>query len=247
MDSDKIQSLISDLFDKAKSTDEFEFCCALLRIRGTEAPGWDTLVESQGLINDLISILEAPMNDLFKHRILLLLYCHVTEMDDLYNYIANLLWIVLGERYHIDPFYYELFADRKTINSPENKVNRIVELSTKANLKEVGEIFEYFLVKQVRNAFFHSDYVIYKNEFRIDKGEKVKVDGVSTPIIPFDWLGQRIEVAINVTISLFELINEHRRSYTSEKILPARIGHGGNYEDVSLIVDENGLRGFKSL
>lgn len=243
---EKVKEIMEALFCKAKETDEFEFCCALLRVRGTEDVGWDTLSESQDLIYDTLSMIEAPISQLFEKRLKLLLYCHLTEMDDMYSIIANLLWITIGERYHIDPFYYELFEDRKTISSPESKVDRIEELSIRAEFKEVGEIYDYFLIKQVRNAFFHSDYVLYSNEFRIVNGEPLKTNGEILHSVPFYWLQQRIEVAIMWALQLFELIIDHKSDYIGEKIVKARIGHNGAVEDVVLIGDGNGLRGWRT-
>jgi len=137
---DTYSDIINDLFIKAKEKDEFEFCCTLLRIRGNESAGWDSLEESYSLITNILSIISAPIDNLFRVRLLLLLYCHITEMNDFYNIVANLLWILLGERYHINPFYYKLYENRRTIYSPESKVDRIIELSVRVRLTEVGDL-----------------------------------------------------------------------------------------------------------
>lgn len=84
-------NMIGDLFNKAKEKDEFEFCCTLLRGRGKESAGWDSLFESYNLIKQTLSLISAPVDGLFKIRLLLLLYCHITEMNDFYSIVANLL------------------------------------------------------------------------------------------------------------------------------------------------------------
>lgn len=241
---DTYSDIINDLFIKAKEKDEFEFCCTLLRIRGNESAGWDSLEESYSLITNILSIISAPIDNLFRVRLLLLLYCHITEMNDFYNIVANLLWILLGERYHIDPFYYKLYEDRRTIYSPESKVDRIIELSVKVGLSEIGDLYKYMLVKEVRNAFFHSDYALYENEFRIINGKGVTINNITSNAIPFEWLLKRIELTINVVLYLLYKIDEYRKSYREEKVIKGRI-FGEEYGDVRLTIDEHGLRGFR--
>jgi len=237
-------NIISDLFKKAKEKDEFEFCCTLLRIRGMESAGWDSLNESYQLITETLSLISAPIEDLFRVRLLLLLYCHITEMSDFYSIVANLLWVLLGERYHIDPFHYELYEDRKSIKSPESKVDRIIELSNKVGLPEIGSLYKYMLVKEIRNAFFHSDYTLYKNEFRIIKGKGITINNVTSHAIPLEWIFKRVELTINAVLYLLNIIDEYRKSYREEKIVKGRM-FGGEYGDVILTVNEYGLNGFR--
>lgn len=237
---------LNSLFNSAMEKDEFEFICTLLRVRGMESAGWDTLEESRVLITQLLSIIEAPIENTFKVRMLLLLYCHITEMNDLYSIVANLLRILDGERYSTDPFDYTLYEDRRAYSYPEGKVTRIVELSKKAGIDYIGDLYKFMLNKQIRNAFFHSSYTIFGDEFRI-RGEGVEINGVITPAVPFNWLVSRITVAVNVAINIFDLIHEYRSSYTENKVIKGRLGPKGEYVDLMLTVSEYGLAGFKSL
>jgi len=68
---DTYSDIINDLFIKAKEKDEFEFCCTLLRIRGNESAGWDSLEESYSLITNILSIISAPIDNLFRVRLCL--------------------------------------------------------------------------------------------------------------------------------------------------------------------------------
>jgi hypothetical protein len=240
------ESILKELFENAKKKDEFEFCCSLLRITGLKGPGWDSLEESSRLISEVLNLVKSIKSDMFRIRMYLLLYCHIIEMDDLYSIVANLLWILLGERYHVDPFLYRLYPDGQAANNNQKKLERIKELSSKANNPLVGELFDFLLVKQVRNAFFHSDYTLYKDEFRIINGEGVEVNGVITRAIPFDWLFPRIEAAINVILQLISLLMEYRRSYKEGKVVKGRMGSNSEYVDIVLVVDKEGLIGMRS-
>ena len=62
------------LFNQAREADEFEYVCALLRIRGMEDAGWDPLEETQHFYNDIGALMEAPLNDYARIRLGLLLY-----------------------------------------------------------------------------------------------------------------------------------------------------------------------------
>lgn len=244
----KPAELLKPLFEKAQSTDEFEFCCTLLRIRGLEESGWDPLIESKDLLQEVLMLINAPLQDKVRIRLLLFLYCHATEMDDLYNVIGNLLRVCRGERCSIAPYVGELHHSGRAAINPSAKVTRISEWVNLAGFPKVGEMFEYMLLKQIRNAFYHSDYTIYNDEFRIKHGEGVLIDHVITKIIPLEWLVPRMEIAINIVLTTINLIRDYIQSYKEEKVVPARILDNDGIENVLLTVHPNfGLNGFRSL
>src|SRR5579872_7131724 len=96
--------ILKDLFESAKRKDEFEYCCALLRVRGMEGAGWDTLHESHTLLVQTLSFASSPVDSGFKIRLLLLAYCHAIEMNFIYDMIANMTLISQGESYIVDCF-----------------------------------------------------------------------------------------------------------------------------------------------
>jgi hypothetical protein len=48
----QLTEIIDGLFAQAKAADEFEYACALLRVRGVEDYGWDPLVGTKQLFNE---------------------------------------------------------------------------------------------------------------------------------------------------------------------------------------------------
>ena len=246
---EKVRSLepLDELFDRAKAKDEFEFICTLLRVRGMQSEGWDSLGESWDLINQLLAQIQAPIEQVFKIRLILFLYCHATEMHDLYHIIGNLLLVSLGERYHFEPFAADVRGAKTAATKPSKKVERIRSWSEESGLQAVGELLDYMLIREVRNAFFHSDYVIFGDEFRIVRGEGIKIDNVVTKAIKFEWLLPRLQLGINTVLRVIELVRYHQTSYKEVKILPARILQGGGLEDVELIIDNvHGVVGFRT-
>jgi len=240
-------TVLERLFSLARQKDEFEFCCSILRLKGMQAPGWDTLQESLALINSVAQLAQAPLVGAVRLRLILLLYCHVTEMADFYAVPANLLRVVLGERYSLTPFIGALHSSGTEARYPLSKAERIEEWAIEAGVPEVGALYRQLLVKQVRNAFFHSDYILHDGHFRIAQGERIEIGGTVTRSVPLDWLLPRLELAINTALQLFGLVREHIASYEEPKVVQGRLGPNDAYIDVELLATrEHGLYGFQS-
>ncbi len=211
-----------------------------------EDRGWDTLEESWRLITQVMAQVDAPIQPDFRLRLLFFLYCHATEMDDLYHLVGNLLCVVLGDRYTMSPFMRT--SGEKAATKPLDKIERIERWSDEAKLPDVGALLRYVLVPPVRNAFFHSDYVLFNNSFRIKRGQGVEIDGVVTKEISFDWLLPRVELGINTVLELVDLLREHIASYQEPKRLRGRFAADGGWADLELIVQQGyGVVGFRSV
>jgi hypothetical protein len=182
--------IFDDLFTRARQADEFEYACALLRVRGMEDVGWDPLEETAALFNDVGSLLQAPLNDYARIRLGLLLYSHLTEVDAIYLILVNMVEITAGERYTMDPFR-DLYrpADRPRYEqyppSAKRVVEKLKERAADRGHDELVELLDWFFNDAVRNAFFHSDYVLFRDEFRSREGTFVK-DGVRSAIMKLD-------------------------------------------------------------
>ena len=73
-------------------------------------------------------LLEKSDNKHEQIRFLLLLYCHIFEMDELYNIIGNMLRISLGERYEVMLYSSPSLT---TELKPANKLNKLKSLAKK--------------------------------------------------------------------------------------------------------------------
>ena len=246
-DIEKCEELIRILFEKAKKRDEFEFCCTLLRVRGLESPGWDPLSESSQLAQQILSLIQAPVESSLRLRLTLFLYCHLTEMNDLYNIVGNMLRIIQGHRYTMNPFIASLHKSKIEARSPFSKTKRISEWANEVGFKEIGEFFTLSLVKQVRNAFFHSDYILTNDSFNIKHGEPVKIGDIYQQVIPYSWLMPRLELGINMGLFTINITLDNIRSYKKDKLVKGRLAADGGYIDIQLTVEKGyGLTGFKT-
>jgi hypothetical protein len=234
------QSKINELFELAKTTDEFEYVCTLLRLRGMEEPGWDPLKETISLTDQLLQMIEAPIVNTLKTRLILFMYCHFTEMNDLYNIIGNLVRIAV----HKDRYSILLFPDLKY---PSQKISKINEWLSGSTFEIIGTLLSDILVREVRNAFYHSEYILTDDSINLMNGQQVDVNGIRTASVPLDWLESKINLAINLCRYVISHTIEEMRSYKADKIIKGRFAANGSWMDIQLLTDEKyGLIGFKS-
>lgn len=243
------KATLAPLFDKARASDEFEFCCALLRIRGVQGPGWDPLRESMTLTQQILGFIQAPVESGARRRLSLFLYCHVTEIDDLYNIVANLLRIVRGKRCTLDPFH-ELpgpAGQQPTGYCLSPRIDKLCMLADAVGFGEVGQLFSRFFMRPVRNAFFHSDYILTDKSFNIANGEPINLGTVIQRQVDFEWLVPRLELGINTALTILDLLLQSIGSYRENKLVKGRLGPNDTYIDILLTADERfGLTGFTS-
>lgn len=238
------------LFNDAKSKDEFEYCSALLRIRGMEGPGWDTLQESHILLMQSLAFAKAPIDPGFQIRLLLLAYCHAVEMDFIYDMIANMIHISIGERYCTDCFHERFDPQNNAAKYPIQKIERIQKWAQSDNHKKAAEILKEMHLNDVRNAFDHSDYILYEDVFRIKKGSAFKrgLFKGGPREYKLEKLIPSLELGINVALMLINLTIDSIRSYTENKILPSRMLENDSFQDMELIVEPDyGLIGFRGV
>src|SRR5690349_4917615 len=162
MNQKRVAAIIQSLFERAKTKDEFEYACTLLRIRGVESAGWDSLEETDQLFQDLTGLMNSPLKGNTQVRIALLLYSHITEVDAIYLVLANLVRVINGERYTMDPFghlYLPKGKPRMDQRPPSAKsvVNDLIKSANEQKETGLAEPLNWFFHDNVRNAFFHSD------------------------------------------------------------------------------------------
>ncbi|MEI7749427.1 MAG: hypothetical protein WCJ25_00290 [Candidatus Moraniibacteriota bacterium] len=247
MEDINLNDLLEPLFKEAKDVDEFEFCCCILRMRGSEGPGWDPLQESAKFISQIASLIDAPIDNELKIRLSLLLYCHATEIDDVYLTIANLFRIIKGDRYG-SAIFKKKDEEGKKIKYPSQKISEIKKLAQDSKYENIPEVMEYFLEKEIRNAFYHSDYILYEDAFNIRNGAGVLMNGIIDPSVPLAWFMPKVRLGVEFSIEVINLIQKSIHSYRKEKVVNARILQNEEIDPVlSTVNPKFGLSGFRSL
>jgi len=101
----------------------------------------------------------------------LLLYCHLIELDVLYDVSMNLAKVAKGEKFQKKPF-------SSSTKYPLTKINSIAEKN-----RELGLILKNIYCREVRNAFAHSKYNISGNYFiKTDEDFKMAIEDLQEKI-----------------------------------------------------------------
>ena len=222
-----------------------EFVCTLVRAAGLENTGWDSYQESLVFLADLKRLwsLDLPAETfpdvtMTRVRLYLLSYAHVTEMNFPYELIANLLRLRLGKKYSINPFGHleqvpkpkkgkPGFLQNRRPLSPETKIKEIEKLSAEAILPEVGAALRSVYDGVIRNAMFHSDYVLHDGSMRLlSTYRKSKAQNVMTKIVSFDELMEFVNDAFAFYSALMDWSPFLRQTVKTQFSANGELCHG---------------------
>lgn len=236
------------LFLDAKRADEFEYACALLDIKGVQSVGWDPWQESVFMYRDISGLLEAPLDAHTKVRLALLLYCHLTEINGLYKMIYNMLRIIEGKRCSVFPFEplsTKLKNGDRIQPTTRNIVSEIIRYSTEVGRPEIGSALSSSINHDLRNAFYHSDYTLYDNEFRSTGSWFVHSNGIKSNHLSANELNSIVNSGISLFEGVMNAYSKHRGSYKKNKIVMGRFTQDDSYIRITLLANKNGLYGFE--
>jgi len=174
VESTNVQQIVLGVFERAKQVDEFEFAVAILDLtRGLRPHGPDDpLSETELFVQDMIGLINAPLEEMTRIRLGLMAYVHMVESKPIYEELANLLWIIAGGRAVPEPFAH-LYRSKSGKPSVPPSAKRVVGfLSCLA--RAVGEDLladelTGMLDDEIRNAVVHSDYFFHDRCFMTDQ------------------------------------------------------------------------------
>lgn len=166
---------LEPLFAKAQEKSDFEFICALINIQSVQDAGWDAYETTQNIFNTFNKLKSKIKYNTEQLHLFLVLYGLILEASYPYDLLCNLLRIISGDRY--SPFCFPDIQNNKNGRSrpmfASEKLNKIKELAKKQGLGiSIAPLVNIF-DKELRNAVFHSDYSLYKDEVRIPKPTRI--------------------------------------------------------------------------
>ncbi|MFA6307724.1 MAG: hypothetical protein WCS88_04700 [Patescibacteria group bacterium] len=167
----------SYLFTRAFEVGGVSYLFALLRVSGMQSAGWDSFIESDEALKDYSKILRKTKKnskkvDKLSFRLALLMYSHATEMSAPYEIISNLINCIANKPYLIRPFC-EFEKNRREPLHPKSKIEHIKNKARAIGENKLPNILFGFFNEDIRNAFYHSDYTITENEFRITREDEI--------------------------------------------------------------------------
>jgi hypothetical protein len=220
--------------DAARKKDEFAYLHAILGINGgMEDAGWQPIAESVTFVRELVSLINTPLHDHTKARLALVVYCHITEANFLYHDVFNLLLAADGQPPNVFNFTHKVQNGKPP--SVNAKLADIKATADRMGHAAIAAMFDEIWKPAIRNAVFHSDYVLFENELRI----KHRVSQIAK--IP---LGQ-VSDLLQKTLHLFEAVLDVRekglRSFPKgHRITGRKSPKGHDLASIDVTVDENG-------
>ncbi len=237
---------LTSLFSRAANIDGFTYLCTLLRVEGITSGYWDAFVEAEEALEDLNRLLRSTQTKRQvkrKIRLGLFIYCHATEMSAPYEILANLLRCCHNKLYKMHPFSHlvrigkkkEFFAKRYLPNS-KNKIDHLRELATACGEKKITQIIESFFRNDIRNAFYHSDYTISDNEFRIIEGAEL---GKKTITL------EELSSILTKCFAFYSAFSIVYKKVRQDLARGQKYHRWPNYEVLELLSEKEELTGFK--
>lgn len=224
----KYINIFDNLFTEAYEECEFEFLLTMLRVRGIQDAGWDPYETSIETIQS-ISKMSNNINEFFTQRNLRLwLYGHIVEATEPYEVIANLLYIVNGGRYSNERFPPHKSGRPK---SPGARKNKIKQISNNINMEDIIIPLDDIWDRNLRNAIFHSDYIIHGNEVRI-----------TSPLKKYE--NKEINDLINKALAYFEslqfLYHLYIKQYNEPKIINVHPDFSNDNQEKAVVIVRKG-------
>jgi len=166
--------LIDQLFDNAKQSNPTEFKKMLFSLDFREIKEIDDTINEAmisfarlekdyyllKMTNYPIFVSELTKQELERNRIRikLLTYSHLVELGSIYDIVLNLIQIEKGKRFEPEPFEAYGVLGRE-YDHPLDKIKIIEGVSPSGSA--IGRVFRSFYDNHIRNAFAHSQYILY--------------------------------------------------------------------------------------
>lgn len=221
---EKAADAFRELFTAARSKNELHFAFSLApEFRGEQGPGWCTWEETNRAFDEYWEFINQEPRTLFQVRVALSFYCHLAEASGFYETPKNLLRVAGGEEHRLWPFLELNRKHAETGKVIAPNANRIfhdlIGHSKSLGFERLSEVFRDAFDPDIRNAYAHADYIIWKDGLRIRKQA-----GGFPKIIPWDDFNQKLMRAINFYVVLRELANESIASFDPPKEVVASVG-----------------------
>ena len=219
----KSERAFRDLFDRARAKNELHFALSLNpEFRGEQDAGWSTADDAHIVFNEYLAFIRDGEFTSLKARVALAFYCHLAEASGYYEIPKNMLRIVDGRSYNLWPFKDLVEKHRRTgaIIAPNaNKVLRdLAGHAASLALSDLAEVFRDAFDPDIRNAYAHADYVIWKDGLRLRKR-----NGGFPRKVPWPEFQARFDRGINIFFLLLQMVEEYVASYHAPRQFRGRM------------------------
>lgn len=197
---------------------ELDFAGSLSgEFRGMQDAGWSTTITAEHVFEELNERLAAgPVNSLADMRIILLLYCQLSEAGGVYESLKNMMGIVENAPYNLWPFKDLVRvreSPRRVIGPNANATFRDLAVhARKIGMTGLSSAFENVFRDDVRNGMFHADYILWNDGLRLRR----RNGGIVTRLDYTEVFDQ-----IGIGLAFFQTLRELRK-YSVQSFDPPR-------------------------
>ncbi|WP_158932374.1 hypothetical protein [Acidisphaera sp. S103] len=215
---------LSHLYSFARQINELDFAASLSgEFRGMQDAGWSTTITANEVFDEL-SILSQKTQPISKaeFRVMLMLYCQLSEAGGFYESLKNIMGVVTLKPYLLWPFK-DLVRVKKTsarITGPNaNATFRDLASSAKSiGLSRLSFLLEDAFRDDIRNGVSHADYVLWGDELRLRNRNGGHPDKLSI---------EEINEALTRGMGFFEILRDYNaasmRSFDPAKEIVGRL------------------------
>ncbi len=224
---------LAQLFSRAREKEELGFVFSILGIdSGAEDAGWSPIAETEAFVNDLLWLINSPLKANTKMRMGLVLYCQIMESSYFYHIIYNLMQTIKGET--PKTFNFLTLYEGSKPPSVSRKVKAIKNLGKEVEADAFVAALSEIYYSDIRNAFLHSDYILYDGEVRLKhKGSRIMR-------IKFEEVWTIIKKTMHFYEAIMRQQYDSLRSYKPDhKLIGRKSSSGHNIASINLLVDES--------
>jgi len=209
----RTQLALRELFEKAKAVDQVQFAMSLCpEFRGCQDPGWCTAEETKQFYDEICDYIRTEKNSPFKVRTVLCFYCHIYESSGFYECPENMMRLCEGQGYSWIPFKDLNKIHKQTGDVIAPNANAVFKTlighSRNIGLRSLESVFIDAFDGEIRNAFVHSDYILWSDGVRIRHR-----NGGHAKIIGWDQLNYVLNKGMDFYSILLDVISEYIHAY----------------------------------
>ena len=236
----KIKTELTELFETAKATKEFDFVQVLMNYKSIGSlRSMSNLYEWFDAIEFYKSLYDKHTGN-EKYRIGCLIYSTFFESSDFYNILGSLCRIQLGYRASSYLFFKTKKQDR--LLGTGEKIGMITELLEDSGNNEILRFLNENHYKEIRNTFFHSAYTLVDDHYQLFDSEPIVIDGVGRYYFDIkEFLLPKISNLLEFFTEFKKLFLNHFASYTQDKVVQ---GNFPNPVTATILGSKDGLKGF---
>jgi hypothetical protein len=165
---------MSYLYTFARQINELDFAGSLTgEFRGAQDAGWTTTITAHQVHDELIDFSSNEPRSVAEFRVILMLYCQLSEAGGVYECLKNLMGIFTLQPYNLWPFKDLVRVKnepRRIIGPNANSTFRDLAAQAKAiGLSELSSLLEIAFRDDIRNGISYADYVIWNDGLRLRK------------------------------------------------------------------------------